>query len=130
MNKSILLKTGMFLTLFTLIVSCANDDTIIEGNNEIIGSWKTNQHWGSIDGTETITFSQNMTYSVELVRTENFNGSCEMDPYCDNDYSGEYWFDGNKLYYNHSTIGWTDYFDSWSVEDNILILDGERYDKK
>jgi len=129
MKRLLILKTGIILSLFFTISSCGNDDSLDE-NPQIVGSWSRVEHWGSIDGTNTITFSSNLTYSVKLTRTEDFNGPCEMDPYCDNDYSGEYWFDGNRLYYNHSTLGWTDYFNEWSVEGNKLILDGDLYNKQ
>lgn len=83
---------------------------------------------GSIDGTKTFTFNSNWKYSVELVRTEDFDGSCSMDPYCDNDYSGDYWLSGNSLCIDSDQYGWTECY-SWSVSGNRLTIHGENYYK-
>src|SRR5690554_4676717 len=126
----------IIILLFPLAISlsaCKKDDVTDTTSNEhsvIIGTWKRSVHWGSIDGTETITFTNNSTYSVELERIEEFNGGCDFDPYCNNDYSGEYWFEGKKLYYNEPTLEWTDYWDTWSVQGNLLHLDNAIYNKQ
>lgn len=124
-------KIILFGLLFVLsLSSCNNDDTISGTKNpELIGSWKINRDWGSISGTETITFSSNSTYSVELKRTEAYSGPCNLDPYCNNDFSGKYWFEGSKLYYDCPEVGWTDFWSTWSVQGNILHLDDEIYNK-
>lgn len=117
------------LVVVNLLPSCSKDDTTNE-HPEILGSWKRNVNWGSIDGTETITFLNNSTYSVELERIEAFSGPCTLDPYCDSDYSGKYWFEEDALYYNESTIGWTDNWATWSVQGNLLHLDNDIYQKQ
>lgn len=131
MKKVVLIS--LLITSMNLLYSCNKDDENVGSPNthsEIIGSWKMDRHWGGIDGTETITFLSNSTYSVELERIEDFNGDCEFDPYCDNDYSGDYWFEGNKLYYNESTHEWTEYWNTWSVEGNLLHLDDDVYTRQ
>lgn len=121
------------LCLSLLSLSCNDDDSEINNltseQSKIIGSWQIDRGYGSIDGTEKITFTNDMKYSVVLTRTESYDGPCEYDPYCENDYSGEFWFQDSKLYYNSSELGWTDYFDNWSVEGDLLVLDGDTYIK-
>lgn len=120
----------VFAFILTVLNSCSNDDSGFEdstNNKALIGKWVIDRHWGSIDGKETIRFSENWTYSMTFDRVEDFTGPCSMDPYCDNDFSGKYWFEGGKIYYDHSSLGWLEYWDTWSVEGDLLILDGDVY---
>ena len=130
MKKSLISTLSVLLFLF---LSCSEDDSESNGltteQSKIVGTWQRNTTYGSIEGTERITFKNDKTYSVELTRTEQFDGPCSLDPYCDNNYSGDFWFENDNLYYDHSSLGWTDYYENWSVEGTLLNLDGDIYQK-
>lgn len=97
-------------------------------NSMLIGRWERDMTAGSIDGKKSILFTRDWKYYVTFTRLEEFSGPCSLDPYCDNDYSGDYWFnDNNTLYYDSEQKGWTDYYRSWAVSGNTLTLDGDDY---
>ncbi len=123
------------ILLCCIVISCRKNDDDIDNDSsfiypEILGTWKRSVDYGGLRGTEQISFSDNSTYGVVLERTEDFNGPCDLDPYCDNDYYGAFWFRGDALYYNSTTQGWTDNWDSWYVEGDQLFLDADVYDKQ
>ena len=124
----------LFLRLFIITIlsfislSCSNDDQLNDHNSILVGSWSRSLRLGGIYGTETFIFNSNNKYSVKLVRTESYNGPCSLDPFCDNDYSGDYWFTGNNLCIDSDEHGWNECY-SWSVNGDILTIQGDQYYK-
>ena len=129
-------KLIFIFSVLMIFNSCSSDDNNSEeeqeqgeqDNSVVLGSWTREETLGGIDGTKTFTFNANWKYTVELVRVEDFNGPCSLDPYCDNDYSGDYWFSGNSLCIDSDYHGWTECY-SWSVSGDRITIHGENYYK-
>ena len=82
MKTSKLLFYGIIFCLIVNLMNCSTNDTVIDSNNKIIGTWTLNSQ--RINGSETInscTRQTNFVFEASGILRKNFytlnNGSCQ-----------------------------------------------------